>query len=61
MVNTPLGKQAKIQMISNLILRLIQEFSFVNLKLLGFKFTWQQGSIKVPHAKFHQILKFPSP
>jgi hypothetical protein len=60
-VNTALGKQANVQMISNSILRLIREFSFVNLKHLGFKFKWKLGVIRVPHAKFHQILDFPCP
>jgi hypothetical protein len=58
-VNTQLGKQAKFQMISNSILRLIREFSSVNLKLLGFKFKWQLGVIRAPHDKFRSI-KFGS-
>jgi hypothetical protein len=60
-INIHLAKQAKFQMITNSILRLIRQFSSMNLKLLGFKFIWILGIIRALHAKFHQIPKLSSP
>jgi hypothetical protein len=42
-------------------LRPLKEFCMENLTCLGFKFKWQLGVIRAPHAKFHQIPKLPSP